>query len=147
MYYFNIFASIDKPTMEIMERTVVFPEAHSFLVRKLELKNNKGIIHTHDAYELNFIVDAVGRRFVAGNISKFGSGDLVFLAPGVPHCWEIDNKEMEPSAITIHFRREFFDSWLSNIPEFGFLLQLMKKSKNGMVIRGVPAKFKQRLKR
>jgi len=123
--------------MEIIERTVVLPENQSFLIRELELKNNKGIIHTHNKYELNFIVDAIGRRFISGNISRFLPGDLVFMAPGVPHCWEIDNKEINPKAIVIHFNREFFEQYIMNVPEFLFVQQLVKKSKYGLFIKGV----------
>jgi len=122
--------------MEIIERTVVLPENQSFLVRELELKDNKGIIHTHNKYELNFIVDAIGRRFVSGNISRFLPGDLIFMAPGVPHCWEIDNKEINPKAIVIHFNREFFEQFIMNVPEFLFLQQLVKKSNYGLFIKG-----------
>jgi AraC-like DNA-binding protein len=123
--------------MEIIERAVVLPENQSFLIRELQLKDNKGIIHTHNKYELNFIVDAIGRRFVSGNISRYLSGDLVFMAPGVPHCWEIDNKEINPKAIVIHFNRDFFEQYIINVPEFLFLQQLVKKSKYGLCIRGV----------
>jgi len=122
--------------MEIIERTVVLPENQSFLVRELGLKDNKGIIHMHNKFELNFIVDAIGRRFVSGNISRFLPGDLVFMAPGVPHCWEIDNKEINPKAIVLHFNREFFEQYIMNVPEFLFLQQLVKKSKYGLCIRG-----------
>ena len=108
--------------MEVIERTVVLPENQSFIIRKIELKNNKGVIHHHgNKYELNFIIDAVGRRFVAGNISNFWPGDLLFMAPGVPHCWEIDNKDEDPMAITIHFKEELLNSVASLIPELGFL--------------------------
>jgi len=123
--------------MEVIERTVILPDNQSFIIRKLELKNNKGIIHTHDKYELNYIVDAYGRRFVSGNISNFIPGDLIFMAPGVPHCWEIDNKEMEPKAITIHFHRDFFEKATVNIPELGFLQNLVKKSEYGLFIKVV----------
>jgi YesN/AraC family two-component response regulator len=121
--------------MEIIERTIVLPENQSFLIREIGLKDNKGIIHTHNKYELNFIVDAEGRRFVSGNISRFLPGDLVFMAPGVPHCWEIDNKEINPKAIVIHFTRDFFEQNIINVPEFFFLQQLIKRSHHGLYIK------------
>jgi YesN/AraC family two-component response regulator len=123
--------------MEIIERTIVLPDNQSFLIRELELKHNKGIIHAHNKYELNFIVDAIGRRFVSGNISRFMPGDLVFMAPGVPHCWEIDNKDINPKAIVIHFNREFFEQYILNVPEFLFMQQLVKKSKYGLFVKGI----------
>ena len=122
--------------MEIIERIVVLPENQSFIIQELELKSNRGIIHTHNKYELNFIVDAVGRRFVSGNISKFLPGDLVFMAPGVPHCWEIDNKEINPKAIVIHFTWEFFEQYIMNVPEFEFLQKLVKKANHGLFFKG-----------
>ena len=93
-------------------------------------------IHTHNKYELSFIVDAIGRRFVSGNISRFLPGDLVFMAPEVPHCWEIDNKDINPKAIVVHFTREFFEQYIMNVPEFLFLQQLVKKSTYGLFIKG-----------
>ncbi len=122
--------------MEVIERTVVLPENQSFIIRQIELKNNRGVIHNHNnKYELNFIVDAVGRRFVSGNIANFWPGDLLFMAPGVPHCWEIDNKEDEPTAITIHFKDEFLEKALNHIPELNFMNDLMKRARYGLHLK------------
>lgn len=122
---------------EVIERTVVLPENQSFIIRQIELKNNKGVIHHHsNKYELNFIINARGRRFVAGNISNFWPGDLLFMAPEVPHCWEIDNKEDDPMAITIHFKEDFFETISNHIPELSFLQELLNKSKYGLHLKG-----------
>jgi AraC-like DNA-binding protein len=100
------------------------------------LKDNQGVIHCHNnKYELNYIIDAVGRRFVSGNIGNFGPGDLLFMAPGVPHCWEIDNKDEVPQAITIHFQNEIFDETIQNIPELGFIKDLLRKSQRGLHLK------------
>ncbi len=123
--------------MEVIERTVVLPENQSFLIRQIELKNNRGVIHHHsNKFELNFIVNAMGRRFVSGNISNFWPGDLLFMAPGVPHCWEIDNKEDEPTAITIHIKDEFLETALHHIPELDFIKDVIKKSHRGLHLKG-----------
>ena len=122
---------------EVIERTVVLPENQSFIIRQIELKNNRGVIHHHsNKFELNFIVDALGRRFVSGNISNFWPGDLLFMAPGVPHCWEIDNKEDDPTAITIHIKEEFLETALNHIPELDFIKELIKKSHRGLHLKG-----------
>jgi AraC-like DNA-binding protein/quercetin dioxygenase-like cupin family protein len=123
--------------MEVIERPIVLPENQSFLIRQIELKNNRGVIHSHvSKYELNFIINGMGRRFVAGNISNFDPGDLLFMAPGVPHCWEIDNKEEEPTAITIHLKEELLEAATKNVPELSFLEELLKKSKHGLHLKG-----------
>ncbi len=123
--------------MEIIQRNIFLSDNQSFIVRELELKDNKGIIHTHDQYELNYIVDAYGKRFVAGNISNFMPGDLIFIGPDVPHCWEIENKEMMPRAITIHFNKEFFENSLNQLPELSFLQVLTRKARHGLFIKGI----------
>jgi len=121
---------------EVIERTVVLPENQSFIIRQIELKNNRGVIHHHsNKYELNFIIDAVGRRFVSGHIANFSPGDLLFMAPGVPHCWEIDNKDDEPKAITIHFKDKFLETALNYIPELSFIKELLHKSRHGLLLK------------
>jgi AraC-like DNA-binding protein len=122
--------------MEIVQRAIYMPDNKSFIVREVDLTNNRGVIHTHQKYELNFIVDARGKRFVAGNISNFSPGDLTFMAPGIPHSWEIDNKEIFPKAMTIHFNNDFFDN-LSQFDELGFLQKLKKKSRQGLFVKGI----------
>ena len=123
--------------MEVLQRKILIPDNQSFLIREVELKNNRGVIHTHESYELNFIIDAYGRRFVSGNISNFIPGDLLFMAPGVAHCWEIDNKEINPKAFTIHFKKDFFEMALNSIIELEFISSLIKKSKMGLFVKGV----------
>lgn len=119
--------------MDVIERKVLLPEHQSFIIRQIELKDNQGVIHCHNnKYELNYIIDAVGRRFVSGNIANFWPGDLLFMAPGVPHCWEIDNKEEYPQAITIHFQSELFEEAIHNIPELGFIKDLLRKAQQGL---------------
>lgn len=122
--------------LKVIERAVVLSDNQSFIIKHIELKNNQGVIHHHsDKYELNFIINAVGRRFVSGNIANFYPGDLVFMAPGVPHCWEIDNKCEEPKAITIHFKAVFLNTLINCIPEFGVLKDILNKSRYGLHLK------------
>ena len=122
--------------MDVIERKVFLPEDQSFVIRQIELKDNKGIIHCHNNnFELNYIIDAVGRRFVSGNIGNFWPGDLLLMAPGVPHCWEIDNKEKNPQAITIHFQSKVFEETILQIPELEFIKDLLKKARQGLHLR------------
>jgi AraC-like DNA-binding protein len=120
--------------MQAIENKVLFPNNQSYYLKVADLKNNKGIIHTHNAYELNFIVDAIGKRFVAGYISNFRPGDFVFMSPGVPHCWEIENKDINPTAFTLYIKNDFFNENLLTIPELDFLNFLIKKSGQGIYI-------------
>lgn len=123
--------------IDVIERPVILSENQSYIIRKINLINNRGVIHHHsNKFELNFIVDAVGRRFVSGNIANFWPGDLLFMAPGVPHCWEIDNKEDKPTAITIHLKDKFLESAMKYIPELDFINDSLRKSHQGLHLKG-----------
>jgi YesN/AraC family two-component response regulator len=122
--------------MDVIERQIFLPEHQSFVIRQIELKDNQGVIHSHrNKYELNYIIDAVGRRFVSGNIANFSPGDLLFIAPGVPHCWEIDNKEEQPQAITIHFKKELLEQAVKYVPELAFIKDLLRRSTRGLHLK------------
>ena len=118
--------------MEVIQRKIVVPGSHSFIVSELDLTKNKGVIHSHGNYELNYMANARGRRYIAGNVADFAEKDLVLLGPGVPHCWEISNKEDFPRSFTIHFNESFFDASLFNIPEFRSIKHLLGDAQGGL---------------
>ncbi len=104
-------------------------------------------MHSHKNFEVNFMVNARGKRFVGGNISDYGEGDLVLLGPDLPHCWIIDNKEEKPTALTIHFHEEFYDSGFFNAPELNSIQNLLDKSKYGIVFKNyTPAMLEKMLR-
>jgi AraC-like DNA-binding protein len=118
--------------MKHVRHRIVVPESHSFVVNKLDLGNNLEIIHAHKNYELNFIINGRGRRFVGGNIAFFEPGDLVLLGPNLPHAWEAENTEDKPMSFTIHFSEDLFDSKLFKIPELESFQKLIEKSRLGI---------------
>jgi len=123
--------------MEIVERKIVVPDNHSFIINELDLTRNRGVMHSHKNIELNFMVNARGKRFVGGSISDFAEGDLVLLGPDLPHCWVIDNKDEEPVALTVHFHENLFHSNIFNVPEFDALYQLLNRAKHGIYFRSI----------
>lgn len=133
LYFYSIIQN--GTPMKFIRHRIVVPESHSFQINKLNQKQNRDIIHSHKNYELNFVVSGSGRRFVGGNISMYGPGDLVLMGPDLPHCWEVDNHNDEPVSITIHFKEDLFDNKLFSIPEFSSLQKLLEKSKQGIFFK------------
>jgi len=126
-----------KFTMKFIRHRIVVPESHSFQINKLNQKQNRDIIHSHKNYELNFVVNGSGRRFVGGNISMYGPGDLVLMGPDLPHCWEVDSQDDAPVSITIHFKEDLFDNKLFSVPEFSSLQKFLDKSKQGIFFKSI----------
>jgi len=50
--------------------------------------------HYHDYYEISFITEGTGKRFVADSLDDFYPGDLVFVAPNIPHTWVVDKEQI-----------------------------------------------------
>jgi AraC-like DNA-binding protein len=125
------------PHMKYIRHRIVVPESFSFKVHNLDLSLNSDIIHSHSNFELNFIIKGKGRRFVAGNISAYETGDLVLLGPDIPHGWEVDNPEDSPMSITIHFQEDLFRSGLFKIPEFESLQKLLDAARSGLCFKNI----------
>lgn len=123
--------------MKLIRHKIPVPEHRSFMIHELRQCNKRNVIHSHRNYELNFVVNARGRRFVEGNIANFREGDLVLMGPEVSHGWEITNKEDNPTSITIHFAEDFFKSGLFDIPEFECFRNILAQSKYGLYFRAI----------
>lgn len=50
--------------------------------------------HYHDYYEISFITEGTGKRFVADSLDEFYPGDLVFVSPNIPHTWVVDKEQV-----------------------------------------------------
>ena len=46
--------------------------------------------HYHPQYELLYISQSHGIRFVGDSVSQFSPGDLVLVGPYLPHLWRND---------------------------------------------------------
>jgi len=49
--------------------------------------------HYHSYYEISFITEGTGKRFVADSMDEFQPGDLVFVGPNIPHTWVVDKEQ------------------------------------------------------
>ncbi len=124
--------------MEYVFEKIFVPHLHSFVTRQLELKKNTARVHSHKNYELNYIVSGAGKRIVGNNISSFEKGDLVLLAPNVPHCWEILKTEDSnpPTCIVIHFYENLISDDFFNRPELESIAKLLKQANGGVFFYG-----------
>jgi AraC-like DNA-binding protein len=86
--------------------------------------------HYHPEYELTFISNSQGVRYVGNNMENFSDRDLVLLGSNLPHCWINSGQDEFAKAIVI-FLNEDFINWLNN-GQFPHIVELFKNSSKGI---------------
>ena len=119
--------------MEFVFEKIFVPNNHSFITRQLPLSSNAKI-HSHKNFELNYITSGAGRRIVGDHISGFETGDLVLLAPDLPHCWELLDSETDkaPTCVVTHFSENIISSDFFKMPELEKVVDLLKQANRGL---------------
>jgi len=87
--------------------------------------------HFHPEFELIYIRHGNGRRLIGDSIENFGPGDLVLLAPNVPHIWHVSPECPEAETIYIQFLPGFLGSDFFKIPEMKPVWKLMGSLQSG----------------
>jgi AraC-like DNA-binding protein len=86
--------------------------------------------HYHPEYELTFISNSQGVRYVGNNMENFSDRDLVLLGSNLPHCW-INSGEVSSTKAIVIFLNEDFVSWLGK-GQFPDIVQLFRNSAKGI---------------
>jgi AraC-like DNA-binding protein len=107
----------------------------SFLFRKFDNAAFDAPYHFHPEYELTYIMDGYGKRYVGSHMEDFAPGDLVLLGPNLPHCWKLvgnmDGKS-KASAIVVQFDAAFLGDDFFNKDELLYIKKLFLKSASGI---------------
>lgn len=95
-------------------------------------------MHFHPEYELTYILEGKGIRYVGNSIQNFEEGDFVLLGKNVPHCWkDSDDNNKSVKSIVIQFDETFLGNGWQDKSEFRKIKKLLKNSLKGI-------KFKKR---
>ena len=121
-----------KPRRAEFEK-IVADEQQSFHWHHYVCKQFKAPYHYHPEYELIHIRRGRGSRLVGDSIKHFGPGDLVFIAPNVPHIWQVAPECPEAETLYIQFLPEFLGAEFFKTPEMQAVRELMSAARNGVV--------------
>lgn len=93
--------------------------------------------HYHPQYELLYISQSNGIRFVGDSVSQFFPGDLVLVGPYLPHLWRNDasyysDDTNKVKTIVLKFTKDFIGDGTFNHPEFLEIHNLLEESKFGV---------------
>jgi AraC-like DNA-binding protein len=96
--------------------------------------------HYHPEYELIFIQNCAGTRYMGDHIEEFGPQELVLVGPNLPHYWKAtmeDPKDESNRAMVIHFSEDNL-SQLTALPEAYRLNKMLQDAAQGLVFLKPP---------
>ena len=124
--------------MKLMHEKIDFPGLSPVKVKVREMPYFTYPWHFHDEYEILYVVDGFGTRFIADNIEQFHSGDLVLIGSNVPHFWRSDDVYMNSDGklkvkyVVIQFSSDFLKKEIKNYPEYHLIGELLERSTRGI---------------
>ncbi len=87
--------------------------------------------HHHPEFELTWIQQGRGLRFVGDSIEEYTHGDLVLLGPDLPHTWNSRGKHVQSRAMVVQFLPKILTPALQQ-PEMRRLQPLLDASTFGL---------------
>lgn len=122
-------------------------EIHFGYQKPINIKRSKEkyfspLWHFHSEYELVYIENSFGKKFIGDHIGKFKSGDLYFIGNRLPHMWVNDNSYFQKdskkfaSSLVIHFTLNFLSSVFMESEICENLNILLRKANRGLEIMG-----------
>lgn len=130
---------------------LTFEHTSSFLVRAFERPYFDAPWHYHPEFELTYIVQGAGQRFVADSIEAFDAGDLVLLGAHLPHFWRNSvefyqqNSKLTAQAVVVQFPPQWVNDFINKVPDFKSIRSLLLKSESGLVFSAVSPTLHQNL--
>lgn len=94
--------------------------------------------HYHPQFELIYISQSNGIRFVGDSVSPFFPGDLVLVGPNLPHLWRNDssyyneNDTNTVKTIILKFTKDFIGDGTFSNPVFSGVNSLLEQAKFGI---------------
>ena len=99
--------------------------------------------HFHPEYEIQLITETSGQYFVGDFVGRFAPGNLVFMAPNLPHNWVSELPEgtsVERRNLILQFPKAFLVERVLSIPEMRYLEKLLSEAKRGVVFSDTVSK-------
>ncbi len=121
-----------------MHEQIDFPGRSPVKIKIREMPHFTYPWHFHNEYELLYVIDGFGTRFVADNIEDFTSGDLVLIGSNVPHFWRSDEVYLNGQGkwlvkyIVIQFPEDFLKDEIMNYPEYHSIGEMLNRSARGI---------------
>lgn len=121
-----------------MHEHIDFPGLSTVKIKLREMPHFTYPWHFHPEFEILYVIDGSGTRFVADNIEEFQSDDLTLIGSALPHFWRSDEKylnsggKLKVKYIVIQFSNDFLKDEIANYPEYNLIGDLLKRASRGV---------------
>ena len=99
-------------------------------------------LHFHSEYEIIYIKEGTGTRFLGNSITKFQAGDILLIGSNLPHFMKSDdgyhlgNADLRVNGTIIQFEKEFMYSAINHYSHFVKIKNLFQESQRGIYFAG-----------
>jgi AraC-like DNA-binding protein len=124
--------------MKIMHEQIDFPGQSTIKFKIGNIPFFSYPWHYHSEYEIIYLLESTGTRFVADHIELFGPGDLVMVAGNLPHFYRNDEiyyeegSQLKANRIVVQFPLDFMKPQIDTYPELLNIRNLMIRSNKGI---------------
>ncbi|MFT3753300.1 MAG: AraC family transcriptional regulator [Paludibacter sp.] len=95
--------------------------------------------HFHSEYEIIYISESTGTRFIGNSAEKYNAGDVLLIGSNLPHYLKSDeiyhagNSLLRVKGTIIQFEKEFMQHSINYYPQFIRIKNLLEESKYGIL--------------
>ena len=94
--------------------------------------------HIHNEFEIIYVEESTGERFVADSVEDFSPFDLTLVGPNVPHCmksapeYNQGKTLLRVKGVIIQFEEPFMSHAINNYADLSHIKELLEKSQQGI---------------
>lgn len=122
----------------IMNERLLISKSSPLSVRFFDYKHFTYPLHFHTEYEIIYIKESTGTRFIGNNISKYEPGDILLIGSNLPHFLKSDDVyhsedcHLRVKGTIVQFEKEFMYYAVNHYPHFIKIKNLFQESERGL---------------
>lgn len=123
---------------KIMHEQLTIYSGAPIIARKYDYEKFTFPWHVHNEYEIIYVEESCGERFVADSMETFQPNDLTLIGSGIPHYMKSilydneKNKKTRVKGIIIQFEKTFMAHAINNYTDLSHIKNLLEESRRGI---------------
>lgn len=121
-----------------MNERLFISKSYPLKVRFFDYAHFSYPLHFHSEYEIIYIKEGFGTRFLGNNMAPFQPGDVILIGSNLPHFMKSDpsyhtgNTDLRVKGTIIQFEKEFMYYAINHYPHFTKIKKLLEEAQRGI---------------